>query len=553
MSVQSVRTALREFLLGPMGRSLVLTGRWGVGKTFTWNRIRYEVAKQKALPVYSYVSLFGMGDIQAVKTAIFLNAIAPAPDTPTNIKDAARTALDGLKKRVAPFLKAIPVLKDADTATLMSWAVRKNLICIDDLERRNPSLRLADIMGLVSYLKEECDCQVLVIANDEEFGEEKAHFRIHFEKVFDVAILLEPTPQEAASFVEGASRGAQMARQVTIALGVTNARLIGKIIALANQIDADLESSADPVVEEVIRSLVVIARSYFESPGAPPLDFLDRRRGDLAFDLVDAQREKTSQEIDWNSTLQAVGFDGFGETEHLLCAALARGYFDPAALRELCVEANANHERNLLRQPFYAIVNELDCRWGGQIAHFLPRLEAAISEAGVALYLGDIALACQMFNRLARRDLADKHASQYLAQVPPDDDSLFFGVERYPEPLRALIHQHRRERADTRPLIEVISGLPREPLEHNSFERLARATPEEIAAAFRSYSGNFSVLFVEFERAGVNDVVYQRAIAALRILADESDLNAVRAQPFLRNHDTRVARAPLGPDPQMDI
>ena len=78
--------------------------------------------------------------------------------------------------------------------------VRDYLVCLDDFERRGDNLNPRDVLGLVSFLREQRNCKVALILNDARLGdEERREFEAHLEKVVDVSLVFRPTPAEAAA------------------------------------------------------------------------------------------------------------------------------------------------------------------------------------------------------------------------------------------------------------------------------------------------------------------------------------------------------------------
>ena len=87
----------------------------------------------------------------------------------------------------------------------MSLTVKDAIVCFDDFERKGKGLRTADVLGVISQLKETKECKIVVILNDDALSEEdKPDFEKYFEKVFDAKIEFAPTAEE---FVEIALRG----------------------------------------------------------------------------------------------------------------------------------------------------------------------------------------------------------------------------------------------------------------------------------------------------------------------------------------------------------
>ena len=64
-----------------------MTGQWGVGKTFAWNKYPFQNAQmqgQIGLKRYSYVSLFGINSLDDLKYAIFENTDSVLRDRRAN-------------------------------------------------------------------------------------------------------------------------------------------------------------------------------------------------------------------------------------------------------------------------------------------------------------------------------------------------------------------------------------------------------------------------------------------------------------------------------------
>src|SRR5438309_3667758 len=71
MTTATVRSVVERVLKSSAPEVLVLKGAWGVGKTYTWNKLVQELKDQVALQRYSYVSLFGVSSISELCLAIF--------------------------------------------------------------------------------------------------------------------------------------------------------------------------------------------------------------------------------------------------------------------------------------------------------------------------------------------------------------------------------------------------------------------------------------------------------------------------------------------------
>jgi hypothetical protein len=77
VSIELVRSEIERFLSTDEPEAICISGPWGVGKTFAWNRyLKDALARNKiALGRYSYVSLFGVNSLEEFKYSIFENSM----------------------------------------------------------------------------------------------------------------------------------------------------------------------------------------------------------------------------------------------------------------------------------------------------------------------------------------------------------------------------------------------------------------------------------------------------------------------------------------------
>ncbi len=78
MGTTRAKEIISEFVVSPRREVLVLKGRWGTGKTYTWGHLIDELAAQGKVskPKYAYVSLFGIGSLGQLKDAVFEQTVA---------------------------------------------------------------------------------------------------------------------------------------------------------------------------------------------------------------------------------------------------------------------------------------------------------------------------------------------------------------------------------------------------------------------------------------------------------------------------------------------
>ena len=215
MSQARALNEIRRFLATRDPEVLSISGRWGVGKTYAWDAAIKRSGKNAPLERYAYVSAFGLRSIDALKTAIVQSTVrVGASDLEPTVDSflehvASIEGVKGLAEQSARwgfgfFQKAATALpyvgKAADfLAPGAALLIRKQIICIDDIERSGQGLDVSDILGLVSSLRERRGCKVVLLLNEEGLGDARPKFHEYLEKVVDQAIRFEPTAEEAAA------------------------------------------------------------------------------------------------------------------------------------------------------------------------------------------------------------------------------------------------------------------------------------------------------------------------------------------------------------------
>lgn len=240
MSTAIVKSEIERFLKSPAPEILCISGKWGVGKTFAWQRYlgEAEEVRQLAMSRYAYVSLFGLNSLSELRNVIVENTVIAEG---TKSLPDARTLHSTLRLGEKFIRKSRPLveiatgffkIKDAGDALYRAafLTVRKQLICFDDLERAGPSLTSNDVFGLVSMLREQRDCKIVLLLNKDAISEEnKKKFQEQIEKVVDTFIVFDPTCEESLEiFIDGSDAISLELCDKLKNLNITNIRVIKK-------------------------------------------------------------------------------------------------------------------------------------------------------------------------------------------------------------------------------------------------------------------------------------------------------------------------------------
>ena len=119
-----------------------------------------------------------------------------------------------------PYLGSIGVLLPKAEELL----IQNFLVCFDDLERRNPGLDLEQLFGLVSVLKEQNECRVVIICNETELSDDDSRTLSKYrEKIVDRELTYEPLFEENFRIIFPDANPS--IREVFEAVGLNNIRV----------------------------------------------------------------------------------------------------------------------------------------------------------------------------------------------------------------------------------------------------------------------------------------------------------------------------------------
>lgn len=199
------------------GKVIMLSGKWGSGKTHFWQKQIQTVLenKDKKIPNH-YVSLYGKTSIQEIKNEIFLKVFESVDSYEVIEKGKALAKntvgsatsffgaisvlgvnLDLSKVTDKPFEKLENVLDDKKLKKTIEYLNSGAIICFDDFERKSKDIDLNDLFGFITQLTLNFDCKVVIILNDDVFdGEEKKIFSNVKEKSVSKFLKYEPSIKE---------------------------------------------------------------------------------------------------------------------------------------------------------------------------------------------------------------------------------------------------------------------------------------------------------------------------------------------------------------------
>ena len=271
MSLLEISRSIKSFFESKIPTIYCLTGDWGVGKTYLFNKISKEYFDCKipnefhsiVIPKDNIIkiSLFGISTVDDLKHKIIAEKFENS--------EAMNLASKTLKYTLNHAKLKVPFMDFDQKKILESLFFNKFVndlsICFDDIERKSPSLRMIDFLGFISILKEKYNCKIFLILNDHILNEKnKNDYDKYFEKIIDHHIKFISKPKDAIEIVFNKHQFDEETNNLFIKkiefLNINNIRIIHKILTHFKSLLDRLNQTIKPRVEKqtIEQSLIAI-------------------------------------------------------------------------------------------------------------------------------------------------------------------------------------------------------------------------------------------------------------------------------------------------------
>ena len=205
--------SILNYLTSETSGALMISGAWGLGKTYYINNVLNEKLKdQDYFPIK--ISLFGLSNVDCLErqvTEIFLQKYGEESLTPPTAQDKKTTTkiVEWLaKKKISKGTQSIQTIADfipylgqyvdvsrildAYTNVCMHRLPKDKLVLIfDDLERAVKTIQPHMLLGVINNLMESSKYKVILIANDSYFNREAEHYLDFKEKVIERTLIFQ--------------------------------------------------------------------------------------------------------------------------------------------------------------------------------------------------------------------------------------------------------------------------------------------------------------------------------------------------------------------------
>jgi hypothetical protein len=366
-SLATVKTQIAKFLASETPEVLSVKGAWGTGKTYVWKKYLAEVrdSQKIACKYYCYLSLFGINSVEELKIALLTQThhkclIKPPEDILKKhwfSRNFLRKMWSKIVKLINGLLHFIPSifstlrLGDAASRAIAFLSIEKTIICIDDLERKGEKLRVQDILGFISDLKEQKKCKVVFLLNEDALKNKKddyADFRTYYEKVIDKELLFEPTAKECLDIVFKPDENPTVIERCQ-KLEITNIRILIKIQKFWEEIKPVVADYDKDTQYSIISSLVLFSYLHLtKNEDYPSINDIAPKKGDdntlclsPEWDWLgnnEPETPETKKGKRWRDRLRNYGYTDTDALDLQIARFVENGYFDEESLKQALAE-----------------------------------------------------------------------------------------------------------------------------------------------------------------------------------------------------------------------
>ena len=197
--MDNIINVVKDYLTRETNNALLITGEWGVGKTYFFdNKLSEEMKK---------VSTKENESVKYKPIRVSLSGVTSIDDIERRIVAELYPSLNkGLKwgKGIFKLLLSVPKIKEyipeIPNSDVIDSETDNLIICFDDLERRSKTFPIDSLIGYINNLTENNNLKTIIIANtnkieDKSFDEIKEklisreiEYKINIEEVFDTLI-----------------------------------------------------------------------------------------------------------------------------------------------------------------------------------------------------------------------------------------------------------------------------------------------------------------------------------------------------------------------------
>lgn len=180
--MQNLKEIVDYYLKSNTNYALMITGEWGIGKTYYFNNIlskeisqtsTYNNSSKTYRPIL--VSLFGLKSIEEIQSEIFLCLY---PILKNNKLKLGASIGKAVAKGMLHFIgvgEFTNYIEEINVNSNDFINFEELVLCFDDLERISENLKLEELIGYINSLVENENVKVVIIANENKIDTKNYH------------------------------------------------------------------------------------------------------------------------------------------------------------------------------------------------------------------------------------------------------------------------------------------------------------------------------------------------------------------------------------------
>ena len=363
--MKEIKKFLDNFLDSTASGVIAIKGDWGAGKTYFVAHYLQD-RPQISNKLVSFVSLFGLSDIEEIRRSIMPSAISTK-----KLKEGKTASWLQRALRVA---RRVPKVSDFESAfeELENYFTKDILIVFDDVERKSEELSLKSFLGLVNFLAEQAGCKIIIILNEDQLSEiDRRELGVFREKLIDREVLFAPTYADNAKLFFHDQKLFDRALDVFTSLECRNLRVINKCHLAVKEFERELSGLDKEYREPVLEQVIVLACLYYQFGGR--VDFAHLHDSYIR-NMFEKNEEKQTESA---QILKKAGFIA-KDFDDAIINYLVTGLFDTEAMASLVETQSSKGERGNLEQEERAIYRMLWANLGGTSEEFCRKLSTFV-------------------------------------------------------------------------------------------------------------------------------------------------------------------------------
>ncbi|MFW7524831.1 P-loop NTPase fold protein [Vibrio ostreicida] len=567
-----VKEQILAFLQSEEPQVLAIQGRWGIGKTYLWNDSIEKHKSKVPQKKYSYVSLFGLKSVDDIKRTVFENSTDPKVL-------GEKTDLESIKKNYKALgkqcgRKSSNIVKDLSSAganlllrglgssvdkvfdSVATALLSETLICFDDIERHSKSVSLRDFLGLVSFLKEQKKCKIVILLNEDSSDLEE--YQLYKEKVIDKQLHYEPSAKDCFDIskklcIEANNDYVGHIKDVCERLDIRNIRVLKKI---RTHIDTALciTEYDEQIKKEIVQSIIILCWCHYlhssDKDKIPSVTFvkeLNKTHEDsdkLEHAASIGEGDKENQRIRstvWRDTLNSFGYQSVDPIVKVLLDSIEKGYIEKDKLTEICNykqnEINIINQSSDLKDAWHLFHNSFSDNEDEVVDAFVKGMEEVVETATLSQYSEGLSL----LKNLQKHEKATEMIKLYISENANNrgrfnvDNSDFRHIDLEDREFSdALTTAFENDEEQENPEQILTRLMDKQSYDRKDVHQLAALSSDELKTLFLSFYGEDlnKKIIACLMLAGSNENLMKNTKQALQEIGASSKLNKERLRKF---------------------